>query len=127
VDFHHAVYRGTFAKVEVRQTANENYRPELFVASKSPENRAAVASAVSARVERLQRSYPGIAAETAGEELHITIPDRYRAGHEAHFAEVVEEFLKYLKSPQSIPAWERPNMLAKYFTTTMGAKISHSS
>jgi hypothetical protein len=115
------------ASVEVRQSVKENYRPELFVAPRSPNNRAAVASAVNARVERLQMSYPGIAAETAGEKLHITIPERYRVGHEAHFAQVVAEFLKYLKSPQSIPAWERPNMLAKYFTTTMGAQMSRSS
>jgi predicted dehydrogenase len=127
VDFHHAIYRGTRANIEVRQTSKENYRPELFVAPASPDKHAAVASAVSARVERLQMSYPGIAAETAGEELHITIPERYRVGHEAHFAQVLAEFLKYMKSPQSIPAWERPNMLAKYFTTTMGAQTSRSS
>jgi hypothetical protein len=127
VDFHHAIYRGTLAKVEVRQTIKENYRPELFVAPTSPDNHAAVASAVNARIERLRMSYPGIAAETVGEELHITVPNRYRVGHEAHFAQVVEEFLKYLKSPHSIPTWERPNMLAKYFTTTMGAKMSRSS
>ena len=127
VDFHHAIYRGTRAKVEVRQTATENYRPGLFVAPTSPNNHAAVALAASSRVERLQESYPGIAAETVGEELHIAIPDRFRVGHEAHFAQVVEEFLTYLKSPQSIPAWERPNMLAKYFATTIGARISHAS
>lgn len=127
VDFHHAVYRGTFAKVEVRQTAKENYRPELFVVHSAPDKHDAVASAVNARVERLQMSYPGIVAQTAGEELHITIPDCYRVGHEAHFAQVVEEFLKYLKSPQSIPAWVRPSMLAKYFTTTRGAQMGHSS
>jgi hypothetical protein len=127
VDFHHAVYRGTLASVEVRQTIKENYRPELFVAPSSPDKHAAVASAVSARIERLQMSFPEIAAETAGEELRITIPDRYRVGHEAHFAQVVTEFLMYLKSPQSIPTWERPNMLAKYFTTTLGAKLSLST
>ena len=54
--------------------------------------------------------------------LHITIPDRYRVGHEAHFAQVVAEFLKYLQSPQSMPAWEMPNMLAKYFVTTEGVQ-----
>ncbi len=124
VDFHHAIYRGTNARVEVRQTAKENYRPELFVAPNGTERHAAVATAVRARIERLQQTYPGIACETAGDELHITIPDRYRVGHEAHFAQVVAEFLKYMKSPESMPAWERPNMLAKYFITTSGAQLS---
>ena len=77
-----------------------------------------------ARIERLQGTYPGVGCETAGDEVHITIPDRYRVGHEAHFAQVVEEFLKYLKSPKSMPAWERPNMLAKYFVTTTGVQMA---
>ena len=59
VDFHHAIYRGTRASVEVRQTVKENYRPELFVAPNGAEHRAAVAAAVSARIERLQGAYPG--------------------------------------------------------------------
>ena len=124
VDFHHAIYRGTNASVEVRQTAKENYRPELFVAPNGTERHPAVAAAVRARIERLQGTYPGIAWETTGGELHITIPDRYRVGHEAHFAQVVAEFMKYMKSPESMPACERPNMLAKYFVTTSGVQLS---
>jgi predicted dehydrogenase len=127
VDFHHAIYRGTNARVEVRQTAQEKYVPELFVAANGTRSQAAVATAVRARIERLQGTYPGVAVEPAGEELHITIPDRYRVGHEAHFGQVVAEFLKYMKSPQSLPEWERPNMLAKYFITTTGVQMSHSS
>ncbi len=122
VDLHHAIYRGTQASIEVRQTAKENYRPEVFVAPNGTDRAAAVSAAVRARIERLQGTYPGVGSELAGDELHITIPDRYRVGHEAHFAQVVQEFLKYLKSPQSMPAWERPNMLAKYFVTTAGAR-----
>ena len=81
-------------------------------------------TAVRARIDRLQGTYPGVGCETAGDEVHVTIPDRYRVGHEAHFAQVVEEFLKYLESPKSMPAWERPNMLAKYFVTTMGVRMA---
>ncbi len=127
VDFHHAIYRGTNASIEVRQTKREKYVPELFVNSISTENRGAVAAAVRARIESLQGVYLGIAVETGGDELHITIPDRYRVGHEAHFAQVVQEFLKYLESPKSMPAWERPNMLAKYFVTTRGVQLSQST
>jgi predicted dehydrogenase len=127
VDFHHAVYRGTNASVEVRQTARENYRPELFVAPNGTERRSAVADAVRARIEPLQRTHPGIDMEGSGDELHITVPERYRVGHEAHFAQVVAQFLEYMKSPESMPAWERPNMLAKYFVTTTGLKISRPS
>lgn len=122
VDFHHAVYRGTQASVEVRQTEHDHYRPELFVGCNGTGRRATVAAAVRAHIERLQGTCPGIGCETAGDELHITIPDRYRVGHESHFAQVVAQFLTYLKSPQDIPAWEGPNMLAKYYVTTAGVK-----
>jgi predicted dehydrogenase len=127
VDFHHAIYRGTNASVEVRQTAKENYQPELFVVPNGSQRRATLTSAVRARVERLQEFYPGVGCEIAGDEIHITIPDRYRVGHEAHFAQVVADFLKYLQSPKSMPAWEGLNMLAKYFVTTTGVKMSSHS
>jgi len=127
VDFHHAIYRGTRASVEIRQGAQEKYQPELFVAAAVPEHQSAVETAVCARVNRLQATYPGVACETAGDEVHIVIPDRYRVGHEAHFAQVVQEFLKYFKSPKSLPAWERPNMLAKYYVTTTGVRMCQAS
>ena len=127
VDFHHAAYRGTKSTVEVRQRAQENYRPELLVTPNGPEHSAAVATAVRARIERLQGNYPGVGSVTSGYESYITIPDRYRVGHEAHFGQVVAQFLEYLRSPKSMPAWERPNMVAKYYVTTTGVKLSHVS
>jgi predicted dehydrogenase len=123
VDFHHALYRGTNARIEVRQTAKENYRPEVYVAPNGPERRTAVEQALRGRIERLQGAYPGIGCESSGEELRVSIPDRYRVGHEAHFAQVLAEFLRYLKSPESMPAWERPNMIAKYYVTTTGVQL----
>ncbi len=122
VDFHHAIYRGTEATVEVAQSFKGNSQPELTVGSKKPDRRVDLQAAVRARLDRLQGTYPGIGCGTIKDGLHITIPDRYRVGHEAHFAQVVAQFLKYLQSPQSMPAWEMPNMLAKYFVTTEGVQ-----
>jgi hypothetical protein len=68
----------------------------------------------------LQTQYAGVAYETVGGELHITIPDRFRVGHEAHFAQVLGQFLSYLGTPKSMPAWERANMIAKYTVGTAG-------
>jgi hypothetical protein len=79
---------------------------------------------VRSRIERLQAAYPGVGVEAAGDELHIAVPDRYRVGHEAHFAQVVQEFLAYLRTPKSLPGWERPNLLAKYYVTTVGLQKS---
>ena len=126
VDYHHAIYRGTKASVEIRQSEKENYRPELFVSAATGQS-STVAEAVRSRIERLQGTYPDVAVQTAGEELHIIIPDRFRVGHEAHFAQVVADFMKYFNSPKSLPAWERPNMLAKYYVTTTGVQLGHGS
>jgi predicted dehydrogenase len=120
-DTHHAAYRGTRSRIEVRQGEKENHRPEVYVVPNGPENRAAAAAALRHHVSRLQGAYPGLGCEELGDELRVSIPDRYRVGHEAHFAQVLAQFLKYLKSPESVPAWERPNMLAKYYVTTAGA------
>ena len=39
------------------------------------------------------------------ERLHVTIPDQHRVGHEAHFAEVTHQFLKYVGKQATLPAW----------------------
>jgi hypothetical protein len=56
--------------------------------------------------------------------LLVTIPEKYRVGHEAHFAQVTKQFLGYLRDQKSLPAWEKANMLAKYYTTTKGVELS---
>jgi len=127
VDFYHAVFRGTNARIEIRQTEKEKYQPELYVVPNGPERHAAVLKGLQDHIERLQGAYPGVGCEASGDELHVSIPDRYRVGHEAHFAQVLAQFLKYLKSPQSMPAWERPNMVAKYYVTTAGVQRGHSA
>jgi hypothetical protein len=62
--------------------------------------------------------------ERRGAELHITIPDAFRVGHEAHFAQVTSNFLEYFRGQAALPAWERPNMLAKYYVSTRGIEMS---
>ena len=57
--------------------------------------------------------------------MQVVIPEKYRDGHEAHFAEVARRFFTYLRDPGSIPSWEAPNMLAKYYTTTSGLALGY--
>src|ERR1035438_7206766 len=42
--------------------------------------------------------------------------------HEAHFGQVTNLFFHYVTSPQSLPAWETPYMLAKYTVSTKGVR-----
>lgn len=126
-DTHFAFYRGTHARIEVRQIGADGFRPELYVMPASAAMKPQVLSALQARIDALQKSYPGIGVEDRGAEIRITIPDSLRVGHEAHFAQVTAAFLKYLRDRRSLPAWERPNMLAKYYVTTTGTELSRKS
>ncbi|HET7216550.1 MAG TPA: putative oxidoreductase C-terminal domain-containing protein [Vicinamibacterales bacterium] len=126
-DTHFAFYRGTRARVEIRQTKADRYLPELYVIPATPALKADVLAAVQSRIKAAQADYPGVTVEDRGAEIHVTVPDALRVGHEAHFAQVASRFLGYLRDRRSLPAWERPNMLAKYYVTTMGTELSRKS
>lgn len=117
-DTHFAVFRGTRARIEVRQDREQNYRPEVYVVPLDA--KADVRAALKKRIEILQANYPGVGLLDHHGELQVTIPDAFRTGHEAHFGEVAKKFLGYLAKPRTLPAWEKANMLAKYRVTTEG-------
>jgi predicted dehydrogenase len=121
-DSYEAVYRGSRARVEIRQGKAEKFVPEVYVV---PNNRAAaaeVAAAVGRRLAGLQHAWPGAGMEEGNGEIRILIPVKFRVGHEAHFAQVTNQFFKFLKNPRSLPAWEKAFMLAKYFVSTNGVE-----
>jgi predicted dehydrogenase len=119
-DTHYALYRGSRSDVEVRQGREENFQPELYV---TPHN-GGVEAALAARIAALAGRYPGLAAERQGDRWRVAIPAAYRVGHEAHFAQVTRQFFDYWRHPETFPAWENPNMLAKYYTATKGVDLS---
>ncbi|HMC59521.1 MAG TPA: putative oxidoreductase C-terminal domain-containing protein, partial [Candidatus Solibacter sp.] len=119
-DTHYAVFRGSKSRVEVRQGKEENYRPELYVVPNDP----SVAEALRGKIGALAKQYPGVGLDERGGQIRVTIPERYRVGHEAHFAQVTNRFFEYLKRPGTLPAWENPNMLAKYYVSTKGVELS---
>jgi len=113
--------------VEVRQTKAENFKPEVYVAPNRVGDKIGVLAALQAKVSALQVRFPGTQVQHLGDEWRVAIPDAYRVGHEAHFAQVTKQFLSYLKELNSLPAWEKPNMLAKYFVTTQGVHKSRQA
>jgi hypothetical protein len=115
--------RGTNANLTIRQGAEENYKPILYVAQTGPGSDEDFAAALTAAIEGLQAKYPGISLTFQNGEAVVNIPDRYKTGHEAHFTQVTEKYLEYLKAGK-LPAWEVPNMIAKYYTTTKGYEMS---
>jgi predicted dehydrogenase len=118
-DTHLAIYRGTKARVEVRQGAAEQFHPELYVVPSD----ATARKAAHARIAEIATRYPGVAAEDRGAEIRVTIPDRFRVGHEAHFAQVTNRFFDFVRG-EPLPDWENPNMLAKYLVSTRGVEMS---
>jgi predicted dehydrogenase len=123
-DTHLAVFRGTRSRIEIRQSKAENYQPEVYVVPNTAGGQRDLRAAMSKKVERLQTRYPGVGLEDQGARIRITIPARYRVGHEAHFAQVTNQFFQFLKAPKTLPAWEKPNMLAKYYVSTRGVELS---
>jgi predicted dehydrogenase len=123
-DTHLAVFHGTRARVEVRQGKEQNFRPELYVVPNEAAERSGVAAALRNRVAGLNGYYSGLGVADEGERLRVTVPDCYRVGHEAHFGEVARQFLQFVKQDATLPPWEKPNMLAKYFVTTEGVRLS---
>ena len=126
-DTHAAVFRGTRSRVEVRQGQDQAFVPELYIVPVDASQKATVLAALRKKIEALQTKFPGVAVEDLGAEMRVRIPSKFREGHEAHFAAVTKQFLTYLKTPKSLPAWEKANMLAKYFVTTKAVELSRQS
>jgi predicted dehydrogenase len=124
-DTHLAIYRGSKARVEVHQDEPERYRTELYVIPNSPAERPAVFAALRERISALQAIYPGISVDEKNDRAWISIPERFRTTHESHFSQVTNQFLKYMKDPKSLPAWENQNMLVKYYITTVGTEMAN--
>lgn len=125
-DRHYAYYRGTKSRIEVRQTKEQNFKPELYVVPNDPARRGELKAALLKRVGELEKSHAGIALKEAGADFRVEIPETHRHGHEAHFTAVFERFLGYLRNRGSLPAWEKPNMLAKYTTTNRGVDLARA-
>lgn len=126
-DTHVAIFKGSKSRVEIRQGKEENWKPELYVVPNNPGSKAEILAALKKKVADLQPKFAGVAVTERGDKLWVTIPDKFRDGHEAHFAEIMRRFLGYLRDPKSLPAWENPNMLAKYYTTTKGLEMGYRS
>ncbi|MBV9015818.1 MAG: oxidoreductase [Alphaproteobacteria bacterium] len=118
-DTHNAIYRGSRARIELRQGKAENYRAQLYVV---PE--AEIAAALEGRIAALQSELPGIGLERRDAEWRIVVPNALRRGHDANFAAFTRRFLRYVEDPNSAPACFRPNLLAKYYGTTGGVALS---
>jgi predicted dehydrogenase len=128
-DTHFSTMRGTKAALTIRQGEAEKYRPVLYIEKGSNVAASTHDAAVKAAIASLQQKYPGVGVRraTAAEKAAwvVTVPDKYSVGHEAHFAQVTENFLGYLRDGK-LPEWEVPNMLTKYATIMQAYELSRA-
>lgn len=121
-DSHYSIMRGSKANVVIRQGVEQNLIPEVYIEPVS-ELTEEYAAEVSKAFEAVSAKYEGVALEPCNGGWHVVIPQSYRVGHEAHFGQVTQNFLTYLEDGK-LPEWEVPCMIAKYYVTTQGWKIS---
>jgi len=122
-DVYEAAFRGTRAIAEIRQGAPEKFLPEVYIVPVA-DARAAVFTALKKKVDELQARWPGLAIQQGDTQARLVIPEKFRVGHEEHFAQVARRFFLYAKDPHSLPAWERSYMLAKYYVSTRGVELA---
>jgi predicted dehydrogenase len=119
-DTHYSIMRGTGCDLEIRQGAEESFKPVLYVTAGADTDLNEFEVALNqALEEKIIPAYPGIELEKLTKNSWLVkIPDRYKVGHEAHFIQVTEKYLDYLQN-NNLPEWEIPNMITKYYTTMM--------
>lgn len=123
-DTHYSIMRGTKANLVIRQGAEQGYKPVLYVEPTNESEANTLATTLPEAIKKLAAQYPGLSSQPSANGWEILIPDQYKVGHEAHFAQVTEKYLQYLVDGK-LPDWEVPNMLAKYYVTTKAYELAH--
>ena len=127
-DTHYSHMRGSNAELVIRQGPVQGFKPVLYVKLRPGADKAATGKALDAALAKICLKYPGIKAVSAnGEEKDavwkIAVPKKYDIGHEAHFSQVMQQFLEWMKAGK-MPEMERRNLLVKYYTLTEAWKKS---
>jgi predicted dehydrogenase len=122
-DTHFSMMRGTRANLVIRQGAAEKFTPVLYIERASSVTEADHEAAVKDAIASLQGRYPGVDVRRDGDRWAVAVPASYAVGHEAHFGQVTEKFLAYLRAG-TMPDWEVPAMLTKYATIMKAYEMS---
>ncbi len=122
-DTHYSVLRGSKANLVIRQGAAEAWQPVLYIEPAASTFAAELPTVLEHALPDVRATYPGVGVERIENAWRVVVPQSCHIGHEAHFAQVAQEFLRYV-AEGALPAWEVPNMIAKYRTTTSALAIA---
>ena len=120
-DTHYSLMRGTKSALIIKQGKEENYKPTLYIEQRKEDS--TFAEQLQLAVNKINKEYPGISIQKNDVGWQLVVPEKYNFGHEAHFAQVMDKYLTYLKQ-KNMPNWEVPNMLSKYFITTRAKELA---
>lgn len=122
-DTHFSILRGRKANLVIRQGAEQNYKATLYIEPVDKDNITDFEKDLKDNFFKVAEKYPGIELKKKADNWEIIVPDKYKIGHEAHFAQVTQKYLQYLVDGK-LPDWEVPNMIAKYYTTTTALELA---
>jgi predicted dehydrogenase len=122
-DTHYSLMRGTNASLMIRQGKAENFKPTLFIEARNQD--AGFEQKLQTALSNVSKDFPGISLVKQANGWMIAVPEKYNDGHESHFTQVTKKYLEYLQN-NNMPAWEVPNMIAKYYTTTKAKELANA-
>lgn len=123
-DTHFSVMKGSKADLIIRQGKEQGYKPELYIEALHDIDLPTYEKELAAAMSTVADKYPRVALNKISDNVwQVQIPATYRVGHEAHFGQVMENYLQYLQDGK-LPDWEVPNMIAKYYVTTHALEMA---
>jgi hypothetical protein len=120
-DTHYSIMRGTAANLVIRQGVEQEFKPTLYIEPHAMD--ATYEEALMGQLVNVQAKYSDVDLVKEKSGWKVIIPQKYHVGHEAHFTQVMQKFLEYLKQG-NMSDWEVPNMIAKYYTTTKALELA---
>lgn len=108
-DTHYSHLNGTRSRLVIRQGAEQEFKPKLYIEPAQGLRAAEIESGF----ERVRKKFPGVELKQVGSIFEVYVPPVYHIGHEAHFAQVLQKFLEYRKAGK-LPEWEHAGMMVKY-------------
>ena len=126
-DTHYSLMRGSNAELIIKQGAEQGFKPVLYVKLRPGADATKTGAALEAALAEIGATYPGVKAVSAegveGATWKIDVPKKYDIGHEAHFSQVMRQFLSWMKEGK-MPERERRNLLVKYYTLAEAWRMS---
>jgi hypothetical protein len=97
-DTHYAMMRGTKANLVIRQGMKQQYKPVLYI--EPIDTTSVYEKSLLEEVKKIQAKYPGVELKKISNDWEVIIPDKYKEGHESHFARATENLSELFQKPQ---------------------------